>query len=331
MQALVTGATGLLGRTLVDVLVEEAVPVRALVRSSSATQHLQDRGVDLFYGASGDLGTLRAAMDGVQLVFHVAAHLTANAPFGVDARAHDDWPLYKAINVEYTEALLQAALEAGADRFLFVSSSSVYSLDVDVPTPEDGLLNPHSTYGRSKLLAEEKVTAFQARGLATTIVRPPIIYGPGDRYFTPLALRLARSPLLPLVNGGRNLMDLVYVRDVAQLLWCAAQSEAAAGRIYNAGPGRPTTLYDLVQAFRLARGRGPAIIDVRPWVAARTAWLSRLLVKPFFPEVEGALTAEGIALMSLDLHLDMRRAAAELDFHPQFDLDRGLALTLGSI
>ena len=222
------------------------------------------------------------------------------------------------------------ALDEGVGRFLSVSSSSVYSTDAVVPTPEDAPLNPFSTYGRSKLLAEEKVRAFQEQGLATTIIRPPIIYGPGDRYFTPLALRLARLPLLPLVNGGHNLMDLVCVVDVAQLLWRAACSDAAVGRAYNAGPGRATTLNDLVQAFRRLRGRGPVVMPVLPVVARRTSWLSRRLVKPFFPEVDSALTPEGIKLMSRDLHLDMSRAANELDYQPQFDLDQGLALTLGS-
>jgi nucleoside-diphosphate-sugar epimerase len=330
MQALVTGATGLLGRHLVAVLVEAGTAVRALVRPTSDTRHLKEQGVELVYGAAGNQGALYTAVQGAELIFHAAGYLTANAPFGVDGSADNEWPLYKTINVEFTEALLEAALDSDVSRFLYVSSSSVYSSDVAVPTPEDAPLIPISTYGRSKLLAEEKVRLFQARGLPTTIIRPPVIYGPGDRYFTPLALRLARLPLLPLVNGGRNLMDLVYVVDVAQLLWRAAEREAAVGRTYNAGPGRSTTLYDLVQAFRRTSGRGPVILPVSPRAAGRTSWLSRRIVKPFFPEVEGALTSEGIKLMSRDHHLDMSRAANELDFHPQFNLDQGLALTLGS-
>lgn len=330
MQALVTGATGLLGRHLVDILVAEGVCVRALVRPSSDTQHLEELGIELIYGAAGNQGAQRAAVTGVDMVFHLAGYLTANAPFGVDSGAADDeWPQYKAINIDFTEDILQAALEAGASRFIFVSSSSVYSPDAAVPTAEDAPLRPFSTYGRSKLLAEEKVRTYQDQGMAATIIRPPIIYGPGDRYFMPVVLRLARLPLLPLVNGGRNLMDLVYAVDVAQLLWRAATCEAAVGRVYNAGPGRPTTLRDLVGAFRRATGRGPIIMPILPRVAAHTAWLSRRAARPFFPEAESALTPAGIGLMSRDLHLDMSRAARELDFQPQFDLDRGLALTLG--
>jgi nucleoside-diphosphate-sugar epimerase len=172
------------------------------------------------------------------------------------------------------------------------------------------------------------VEEYQDRGLATTIVRPCVAYGPGDRYFTPLALRLAGLPILPLVNGGRARLDLIYVRDLAELLWLAGQEPAAAGRIYNAGPGRPGTLADLVQAYRELTGRGPRIVPVSPWAARCTAWLSRTLLRPFIPEAAGALTPQGFDLMSRDIHLDITRAQEELGFRPRFTLKDGLAETL---
>lgn len=330
MIALVTGATGLLGRHMVDHLLAEGLPVRALVRPSSATQHLQEQGVDLVFGGAGNKSAIRAAVQGVDLLFHAAAYLTVNAPFGVDDQSTDEWPIFKAVNVDFTEALLETALEMGVGRFIFVSSNSVYSKDVPIPTSEDAELKPMSQYGRSKLLAEEKVRAFQERGLAATIVRPAIIYGPGDRYFTPTALRLSRLPLLPLVNGGQNLIDLVHAADVARLLRCAALSPAANDRVYNAGSGRRLSLAGLVGAFRRITGRSPVILPVRQGIAERSAGLSRWLVKPFLPELEGVLTPEGIALSAIDTSLDMSRAAAELGYKPLIDLDQGLALTLKS-
>ncbi len=180
-------------------------------------------------------------------------------------------------------------------------------------------------------MAEEKVRAFQAKGLSTTIVRPPIIYGPGDRYFAPLVLRLTHLPVLPLINGGRNLMDLVYVGDVAELMWLASGSETAVGEAYNAGPGKATTIHDLVHAYREITGSlRPVIVPVSLQASRRTAWLSRRLVKPFISEAASALTPQGLSLMSRDLHLDMGKADRDLDFQPRVDLRQGLALTLGS-
>ncbi|MFN2169540.1 MAG: NAD-dependent epimerase/dehydratase family protein [Anaerolineae bacterium] len=332
MHALVTGATGLFGRHLVDVLVEAGVTVRALVRAGSDTGHLRGRGAALVQGQAGDEASLRRAVEGMDIVFHLAGYLTAGSPFGAGDKADpSEWARYQAINVQFTEAMLAASRGAGVRRFLFVSSSSVYSLAAPVPTPEDAPLAPFSTYGRSKLLAEEKVRAYQEQGLETTIIRPPIAYGPGDRYFTPMALRLAQLPVLPLINGGRNALDLVYAADAAELMWRAASSAKGAGRVYNAGPGRPTSIFDLVQSYRRLQGRGPIILAVSAETSRRTAWLSRRLVKPFIAEAEAALTPEGLALMARDHRLDMSRAAAELDYYPRFSLDEGLAHTLAEM
>jgi nucleoside-diphosphate-sugar epimerase len=332
MQALVTGATGLLGRHLVNVLAEAGMQVRALVRGSSDTSHLANRGVELIIGGAGDGEAIGQAVAGVDLVFHVAGYLTANAPFGTDDNQADgEWPVYKAINVDFTEALLGASLDVGVGRFVYVSSSSVYDVDAPVPTAENAPLQPFSIYGRSKLMAEEKVCAFQAKGLATTIIRPPIVYGPGDRYFTPMALRLTKLPVLPLINGGRNLMDMVYVGDVAELMWLASGRETAVGEAYNAGPGQPTSIHDLVHAYRGITGSlRPFIVPVSLQASRRTAWLSRRLVKPFIAEAGSALTPQGLTLMSRDLHLDMGKAARDLGFQPGVDLYEGLALTLRS-
>ena len=328
-EVLVTGATGLLGRHLVDILVEAGVSVRALVRSSSDTTHLSSKGVSLVRGDSADGAALRRAVEGTDLLFHLAGYLTAGSPFGDTNKASDnEWSLYKKVNVDFTEVLLEASLDAGAGRFVFISSSAVYSLYAPVPTREEGPLQPFSTYGRSKLMAEEKVRAYQNKGLATTIIRPPITYGPGDRYFMPVALRLARLPVLPLINGGRNSLDLVFAGDVAELMWLASRSETAVGQVYNAGPGTHTSIYDLIQSYRRITGKGPVIIPVTPATSRRTAWLSRRLIKPFIAEAEAALTPEGLSLMGRDLHLCMSRAAQDLGFYPRFDLDQGLSLTL---
>jgi nucleoside-diphosphate-sugar epimerase len=331
IQTLVTGATGLLGRHTVEELAQAGVKIRALVRPSSDVRHLESLGVALVSGDAGDRALLERAVSGVDILFHLAGYLTADAPFSTTGNTSEkDWPIYQAINVDLTAALLRASVAAGVTRFVYVSSSSVYSLDAPVPTAEDAPVRPFSLYGRSKYLAEEAVRAAQAAGLSTTIIRPPIVYGPGDRYFTPMAMRLAKLPLLPLIKGGKSLMDLVYAGDVAALMWRAAQHPAAVGQVYNAGPGQPTTLYDLTQAYKALTGSAPRIVDVSLQLAERTAWLSRLLLKPLLPEASKMLTADGLDLMSRDLHLDMRKAQSALNFRPRFDLAAGLAETLAA-
>lgn len=321
MKALVTGATGLLGGELVALLLEMGVGVRLLLRPSSVIGELP---AEIIRGNVTDKAVLERAMDGVDWLFHTAGYLTAEAPFGGGA----DSPLYQQVNVDWTAQLLAAGRDASITRFIYVSSSSVYELGATVPTAEDAPLRPGSAYGRSKVAAEEQVRAYQAMGLPTTIIRPAVIYGAKDRYFTPLALQLARWPWLPLVNGGQQLFDLVYVSDVARLMIMAAQSSLAVGQIYNAGPGRPTTLSDLVMAYRQITGRGPRLLSLSPTQMKRIACWLRPVISRWLPDFQAALTPAGIDLMSHDLHLNMGRAKAELNYEPIYDLPAGLRATL---
>jgi nucleoside-diphosphate-sugar epimerase len=318
----------MLGRYLVRHLLEQNIQVRVLVRPSSEIGFLSGQGVQIVSGEPEDSKAIQQAVAGVQTVYHLAAYLTVNAPFGADSSDPAEWDIYQRVNVDFTGALLEAAADAGASRFIYVSSSSVYDLQAPVPTLEDAPLNPGSLYGRSKVMAEALVQVAHGAGLDATIIRPAVIYGPGDRYFTPAALQLAKMPLLPLVNGGRTLFDMVYVADVVELLWRAGQSQTAAGRIYNAGPGQPTTIRDLVEAYRQLTGRGPRILSVSAGAAARFAPLSRLFLARLAPGTEAAMTPAGIRLMSQDLHLDMSRAEKELGFRPGYSLKDGLAQLL---
>jgi nucleoside-diphosphate-sugar epimerase len=328
MKVLITGATGLLGRHMVDVLRVDGVSVRIFARPSSDVRPLQMPGqeLDIVRGTAEDDDSIRRVVAGVEYIFHLAGHLSAAAPFSTNGGS----PLYERINVDFTSNLLAAAAAAGVGRFVFASSSSVYDPAVPVPTPEDARLAPESAYGRSKVAAEARVMEWHRRGMATTIVRPALIYKAGDRHFMPMALSLARLPVLPLVNGGRTLFDMIYAQDVAELMWRAAQANADGCRIYNAGPGSPTTLEDLVAAFRRLTGRGPRIVPVSSNMVRRFRWLARPLAARLAPGAEVTLSPRGIELMSLDLFLDMRRAADELGFRPRFSLEEGLRLTLGS-
>lgn len=328
---LVTGASGMLGRHLVLHLLNQNIRVRVLVRPSSDIAFLNGTAVEIVAGEADDGNAIEQAVAGMETVFHAAAYLTVNAPFGADSGDSAEWEQYQRVNVDFTAKLLSAAQAAGAGRFVYVSSNSVYALDAPVPTPEDAPLEPGSMYGRSKLMAEELVQAAQQYGLPTTIIRPAVIYGPGDRYFTPAALKLAKMPVLPLVNEGKTLFDMVYVADVVELLWLAGQSEAAGGRIYNCGPGRPTSINDLVAAYRRIKGKGPKIVGMTAEAAARFAPFSRFLLSRLAPGTEAAMTPAGLRLMSQDLHLDMSRAEEELGFRPAYTLQDGLAATLEKI
>lgn len=317
----------MLGKSIVQTLLKQGVCVRAFVRPTSDVQTLQPLGVELLYGQVGELASICMAMQGVEMVFHVAGYVSANAPF--ETNTGQPLPeIYQRVNVDFTRILLETALDAGVKRFIHTSSASVYGLDVPIPTPETAVTRPGSHYGHSKLKAEQLVQAYNAKGLPTTIIRPSVIYGADDRHFLPSIRSLTNAPVVPLVNGGRNLLDLVFVRDVAQLMWVASQSRQAIGQIYNAGPGSPTSLRDFLWAYGKVVGKRPKIVSISAKMMGRLGKLAHPLAKRFNPAGADALSPKGIQLMTQDFFLDMTCAEKELGFRPQYSLVDGLRIAL---
>ena len=197
------------------------------------------------------------------------------------------------------------------------------------PVAEDSPTEPFSAYGRSKLEAERLVRDYARRGLGITIVRPSATYGPGDRHFLPAALALARQRRIPLVDGGRHLVDFGHVTDVARLMVLAGDSAVASGKTYNAASGAPQPLRDLFFAYASLTGqRPPAIIPVPAGLCRALGPLLQAVVRLCAPTMSALVTREGLAYLARDLSYDMTRAYDDLGFRPRVDFRTGLALTL---
>jgi dihydroflavonol-4-reductase len=323
-RALVTGATGMLGRRIVERLLKAHVDVRAFVRPTSDTRGLKTLPVELVTGEAADRAAIRKAVEGTQWVFHLASDFDMGSAF----RARDGLAKYHEADLCLTEGLLSAGQEVSVRRFVYASSVSVYSLDAPSPIAESAPLDPVSDYGRSKLAAEKRVGDYQQNGVPTVIVRPCIIYGPGDRHFLPTALRLARLPFLPLVDGGRYLIDLVYAGDVAELMWKASQSDAAVGKIYNAASGAPRPLREVLGDYRRLTGRAPRTYALSARAFQRFAGLTHRFWGKLAPGLESLLSPIGVSYMRRDVYYDVSRAQADLGYCPQVNFQQGLALSM---
>jgi nucleoside-diphosphate-sugar epimerase len=225
----VTGGTGFVGQALIDVLVSQGREVRALARR---TQQARKK-VRWIPGDLADHEGLRALVEGVEAIIHVAG--VVNAP---------DPAAFEAGNVAGTLALIEAAIAAGVPRFVFVSSLSAR---------EPGL----SAYGRSKAKAEKLV---KASGLDWTIVRPPAIYGPRDREMFEL-FRSAKWGVIPTPKEGRA--SLIHVDDLARLLTALVPGgEAVTHRTMEPDDGKRGGWehYELARAIGHAVGRRPKVL-----------------------------------------------------------------------
>lgn len=246
----VTGGTGFVGQALLDETGRRGLKVRALARRDQPARE----GVEWLRGDLADRDALRALVEGAEAVLHVAGVVNTLDPMG-----------FQLGNVAGTEALVEAAEQAGVRRLVFVSS---------LAAREPGL----SAYGKSKRHAEEVV---QNSGLDWTIVRPPAIYGPRDREIFEL-FRSARWGVVPLPPPGRA--SILHVDDLARLLLdlCrpnAALLEAVTRRIFEPDDGREGgwSHRELAKAIGEAVGKRVWAPAVPKAVMHSAAWLDSLV------------------------------------------------------
>ena len=202
MTTLVTGATGFVGSAVVRALVRRGEPVRALVRRSSSRELLDGLPVEAVTGDLDEPASCRAALEGCQALFHVAADYRLWVP-------RPD-PMYRT-NVEGTRHLLLAAADAGVVRIVYTSSVATLGLRPDrLPADETtpaSLADMVGHYKRSKFLAEQAVRELLAEtGLPVVIVNPAAPVGPGDARATPPSrlLREAARGRKTATSGTRH-------------------------------------------------------------------------------------------------------------------------------
>lgn len=246
-QALVTGATGVIGPPLVARLVEAGYRVRVLARSA-VSPGLLPAAAEVHQGTITDRAAVRSAMAGADLVCHLAAQLHINNP-GPELRDR-----YTEVNVEGTRLLVEEAHAAGARRFVYFSTINVYGpsqpgqiLDEDSP------FRPDSWYAETKAQGEQIALA---AGNAV-VLRPAAVYGPGMKgNYLRLLGAIERGRFL-MIGDGSSRRTLVYLDDMVAATFLAAEHPAATGRAYNVTDGAIHTLREIVAALALAAGKRP--------------------------------------------------------------------------
>jgi len=258
----VTGGTGFVGAHLVKALRARGDTVTALVRQPALAARLGwGDAVRLVQGDLDDEAALRAGSAGADVVYHVAGKIAAR-----------NAAEFMATNRDGTANVLEAARDAGARRFLFVSSLAVAGPTTPGhPIDETRPPQPVTDYGRSKHAAEVLVRAMPA-SLPWTIVRPPVVYGEWDRG-TVKIFQLARRGVVPVFGDGSQELSVIHAEDLARSLIAAATSPAASGRVYFAAHRATTTSRALVLAAgRALGGREPRVVPVPPFVARGVLW-----------------------------------------------------------
>lgn len=313
---LVTGATGFIGRHLVQRLVDHGRSVRALVLPDESIDAPWADAVEVVRGDVGDRDAVVRAVEGVGTLFHLAAIV-------------EDWGaegLHRRVTIDGTRHVMEAAAHGGI-RAVLASSIVVYGPQLDgVPCHEDV---PHGQalgpYSRSKQ-AQERI----ARELAATtdldlvIVRPANVYGPGSRPWVDELVHLLRQRQITLIGSGDNDAGLVHVDNLVDLLLLAASEPKARGRIYNAAdPGGITFARYVGDLARLAGARPPK------GAPRSVAWVLGVLCEALWKVLpmgrRPPITREALNLAAARYRLPIDRARDELGYHPRVTYPEALA------
>jgi nucleoside-diphosphate-sugar epimerase len=285
---LVTGASGFIGRHLVRRLIDSGCRVSCLVRATSHIDELRSVGAQLVTGDVTDPAVIgRAlAMSQARIVFHLAGLLKA-------LRTDD----FLRVNAGGVESVAAACADRADPPVLVVVSSLAAAgpCAVDQPRVESDLLTPVSNYGRSKL-AGEQAAARYAGGVPISIIRPPIVFGPGDRGVLEMFLPIARWGIHAVPGRGERCFSLIHVADLVEGLLLAA--EKGERLHHNGSPGQGIyfmaaddypTYAELGQAMAIALGKKRATVvhlprplvklvglcgDAMTWIRQRPAWVN---------------------------------------------------------
>lgn len=314
MIVLVTGASGFLGRAVASALGAAGHEVRTLQRRASGVAGAHD-----VLGSIADASAVAQAVAGVDGVVHLAAKVSLTG----------DPAEFRAVNVDGTRALLDAAAAAGVGRFVQVSSPSVAHAGaalVGVGAEPASPGHARGDYARTKAEAELLALSRDGAAMPVVAIRPHLVWGPGDAQLTERIVDRARRGRLPLLNGGTALVDSTYVDNAASGIVAALhRADAAHGRAFVLTNGEPRPVGDLMAGMCIAAGVRPPRVSI-PAGVGRVAGSLVERVWAVRPGADEPPMTRFLAEQLSTAHwFDQRPIREALDWAPSVSIDEGLA------
>jgi nucleoside-diphosphate-sugar epimerase len=262
MKVLVTGGSGVVGDAVVTELCKRGHSVRLLSRNAVADVERWEDAVEAWPASVSDTAKVEGSADGCDLVVHVAGIVSESPP---DAT-------FDSVNVGGTRNMVREAERAGVGRFIYISSL--------------GADRGQSPYHQSKRSAEELVEKFHGGWI---ILRPGNVYGPGDEVVSLLLQMVRTMPAIPVIDGGDDPFQPVWVEDLAQAIALAAERTDLHGRTLEIAGVDETSTSDLVERLSAITGRDPAQITVPGFIVGAVTAAAEM-IGASLPVNQGQLT-----------------------------------------
>jgi nucleoside-diphosphate-sugar epimerase len=312
----VTGGSGFIGGRLIERLVGEGRPVRALARSDAAASKVEALGAEAVRGDLGDRASLAAGAAGCATAFHLAAHLGEWGP----------WEEFERGNVEGTRNALAACAEAGVRRFVHCGTEAALMAGRPlVHVDETAPLRPDSRapYPATKARAELAVREANGDGFETVVVRPRFVWGRGDTTLLPELVKTVEAGKFAWIGGGGNVTDTAHVDNVVEGLVLGAE-RGAAGEAYFVTDGEPVVFREFVTAMLRTQGVEPPDRSLPAWTAAPLARICELAWRLPLPG-EPPMTRFRSWLLTQECTIEIGKAREELGYEPLVSHEQGLA------
>jgi nucleoside-diphosphate-sugar epimerase len=324
MKALVTGGGGFLGRYIVEQLLARGDQVTVFTRG--AYPELADAGALVVRGDLQDTQAVRAACEGIEVVYHVASKTgywgTRESFYGA--------------NVAGTQNVIAACQTQGVPKLVYTSTPSVVFDNrphegCDESLPYAG--HYESFYAETKAIAERMVRdANDMDGLLTVSLRPHLIFGPRDPHIIPRVIARAGKGFVPQIGDGTNVIDLTYVEDAARAHLLAADALApgspAAGSVYFITQGDPVKAWEWLNTLLVSLGyrpvRGKVSLSAALVACTFLEFIYRVLPLKGEPPISRLVANE----LAMSHYYDISRAKRDLGYHPQLGTYEALQRTV---
>ncbi|MEA2564723.1 MAG: hypothetical protein QOH06_6227 [Acidobacteriota bacterium] len=317
MKVLVTGGTGFTGKALVRRLIEMGHQVVALdYKEGLKTQEIREWGAEVILGSVTDMDVVRRAVEGVEVVHHVAA---AFREMDVPER------YYYEVNVEGTRNVLQAALDAGVRKVIYCSTCGVHGNVDHPPAGEDAPIRPADYYQRTKWEAEPLAREFFERGLRTTILRPAAIYGPGDPERFYLIFKRVAGGTFPMFGNGRTLYHPLYIDNLVDAFILATEDGKGDGEAYLIADEQYIEIEDLVRRVGKALGTDVRIPHYPVWPVVVAGHIVEKACKPF--GINPPIFPRRVDWYRQNRAFRIDKARRDLGYQPRVGIDEGLRRT----